>query len=300
MNRNPDTVRQTRFGPSNPPDDEQVAQARKETLDQEIAFLEVTIDLRVPGDFSSEEAYTDWRKRAISAFGFMRSEATFIRQWLASRGCGGVETLAFNKRQKELNRIALGIRRQAQELADEIGKTYAPVFSPDNSPPDIASARDRLDRVICIKRQVEIAFTTVTNAWTAHPLQRQDLPGVKAPLQRMAASIEAELVFLRGFIRSSIAEETRVAKEAKEKRVTEKKPPAPRHGENAPKTPKPPTSVRPKTLKVPSGPNWRLVCIAVIDRALEAGLVLTPEEIEVINLVCAYEGLPALQGRENV
>ena len=262
MNRNqengPESV--VRFSRTNPPPSKEAALTRTDLLDEKVTLIETQLEHHSPDSFESEEAYEGWRKRAMDALGFARTERRFLRKWVADRQHEALE--AAQRKEKEERRAAEAAQRatrreeaknafhpedgsdlaaivgqikgRVRALAEEIGRDYTPIYSAVSLPTDLATAEERLEQLGAIKLRLQGAFAEVVAAWSAHPLHPRALPGVKAPLSKILSGIELELSVLRGYIRTTRAKDPRQ--------------------------------------------DWKTVCFHALERAVAGGFQLTPDE----------------------
>jgi len=103
---------------------------------------------------------------------------------------------------ESLKAVDVRTRKLARELAEEIAATYTPVFTASHLPTDAGQANERRAQLALIRNRLHEAFTVITAAWTEHPLSRKDLPGVKAPLQKILKVVESEGTLIKDFLRT--------------------------------------------------------------------------------------------------
>lgn len=226
MNRNPknDSEHVARFTRHNPPASEEEALAKLDSLDTAAGQIEAQLEHQSLDSLEVGEEYEGWRRRAISALGFNKAERRFLRGWLRQRQDahekedrreerrrkGVYEATAREEEKRKaaaklssLSGVANQIRARAQELAEEVGRGYAPTYTTESLPKDIAAADERMAQLGAFKFRLQGAFSEVTAAWTGHPLSRAMLPGVKSPLTNILSKVELELTVLRGYIRQT-------------------------------------------------------------------------------------------------
>lgn len=201
------TSRETRFSSSNPPPDEPVAMAVLEKLGEDIAQIEASLDHADPDNWASDQEYRDWRNRATRAVGYMRQEEKFLQKWLKQKESERKQGERYRRPSisglgpRDLAHIAQGIRKRAEELAEEIGRQCSPVYSPEKLPSGVAAAHQRIQELSSGRSKLQVAFTEITAAWTEHPLRRTDIGAAKLPLSRILGAVEAETATLRQYIR---------------------------------------------------------------------------------------------------
>jgi hypothetical protein len=195
-----------RFGRTNPPPNEQEALTTIDGLNADVASIEAKLDHADPGTFPNDGDYQVWRRRATAALAHTKQELTFLEKWVQGRQ----QTARKNKRQgggaqgiyDDLQVVAQRIRGRVHELAEEIGSPYTPRYSATVQPATLAVAQERMGYLTGIKQQLQGAFSEVTAAWTEHPLRRDDMPGVKAPLQKILSKVEVEIGVVRSYVRT--------------------------------------------------------------------------------------------------
>jgi len=104
-------------------------------------------------------------------------------------------------RHAELAEISQRIRQQAIDLAREIGEVYTRTYTSEHPPQSIEEANNRLKKIVETKRQLQVAFSDITDTWCSHPLRRGDLTSVKKPLMKILYEVEAEIVLINAFLK---------------------------------------------------------------------------------------------------
>lgn len=188
-----------RFNNSNPPPDEATANRQVEDVTQAIAQIESDLDFKEVESFETEAEYEEWRHRAIAALAKYRAEIRFLERWLQTTQRG----LRPSTNGHQLGTIARDIRAKASAWAGVIASTYRVQFTPERPPLTLDQANSRMSELIILKQRIQQACATINQSWTSHPLSRRDLPGAKAPLQSLLASVEIEISVVRRFRRSN-------------------------------------------------------------------------------------------------
>ena len=193
-----------RYSRTNPPPSEEVALATIDRLNADVASIEANLDYADPGIFPNDEKYRVWRRRTTSALAYTRQELTFLEKWVQ----GWQQTARQSQRQvpgsrgiyDNLQLVVQNIRTRVQELAEEIGSSHTIRYITAQPPESVAAAQERMSYLTGVKQQLQGAFSEVTAAWTEHPLRRNDMPGVKAPLQKILSKVEVEMSIVKGYI----------------------------------------------------------------------------------------------------
>lgn len=196
--------RHDRFQRTNPPPDRDTALARVDILSADVASIEAKLDHMDPESFQDDAAYERWRSRAIGALAHTKEELTFLRKWIdtidreekrpAPRQSHGTS---------ELQKISQIIRARAGTLAMSINALYVRRYSKNDQPVSVAAAHAQKVHLTEVRQALQKAFGEISNAWTSHPLRRDDLPGVKAPLQAILSDLETEMGVVKEYIRLS-------------------------------------------------------------------------------------------------
>lgn len=196
-----------RYSRLHPPPDEQAALARLDILYDATTRMATQLEFAELDSFPDDEEYELWRDRTIRQLAALRCETTFIERWLQAYRVGGTtfpeSPVLGGSHLNSLSAISNQIRALAERLAAELRGQYQPLYSQINPPPDLASAHRRIAELTILKLQTQGAFAQITAEWTKYPLDRDDLSGIKAPVQIVLVAIEIEMVCVKEFIRAN-------------------------------------------------------------------------------------------------
>lgn len=183
-----------RYTRTSPPLTEDEARAGIETLDAKIDQITAQLESIDQKLFASEKEFNNWRQRATGSLIHTKKDRRFLEKWLWDRKKDEAEIVVSERRA-----LADEIYEQAKQLAEEIGDGYVQLFTGKHPPKDLADHDARLAILIPMKQELQRAFATVTRAWTKNDFSEKNLPGVKAPLQRLLSQVESEFSVMRHF-----------------------------------------------------------------------------------------------------
>jgi hypothetical protein len=101
--------------------------------------------------------------------------------------------------QETLHETALRLRNRAKGLAEELGGGFQRLYTADR-PPTPEEARQRRTQLVELKRKLESASAEIKDAWTQHPLRREDLPSINRPIRNIIEQVDAELGVLKALL----------------------------------------------------------------------------------------------------
>ena len=152
------TKQPARFSRNNLPPSEEEALARIHELNVETSSVAAKLQNANPRNFTSEDAYKEWRSRACIRLNCSHEEISFLERWLRGR-------------QQIAERFELGhtggdgrgeldpVSERALQLAQEIGRDYAVTYTNSAQPKDLHAAHERLGYLTLVRRQIEAAFS---------------------------------------------------------------------------------------------------------------------------------------------
>lgn len=194
------------YSSTNPPPSEEAAQARIDILVTRRVRIESQIETWTRNEFPSESAYRDWKSRAQYARRHLTNEIQFLERAIKKirvnrKMHSGKHQLKPGLWSAEMRAVMQRAQTKANELAAEIGSSYTQQFSPTNLPQTFEEARNRQSEIVIVKQQIVAACSEITAMWSEHPLPHQAGSQVKKPLTLILATVEEEIIVLRGYIR---------------------------------------------------------------------------------------------------
>lgn len=212
MTRHQERQQIVRFSRSNPPSSEEEALETIDVLNEDVASIEAKLDHTHSDTFPSEEDYAEWRRKATAALGHTRRELKFLENWVRERQKNprrtGPRSPKTQRVYDNLSAVAKGIRDRANELAEEIGEHYQPLYTISSQPDSVDDAHARMVVLTGAKQMIQSAFSEITAAWTQHPLKRSDMRGVKSPIQKILSQVEMEIAVVKGCIKTRSAQDS--------------------------------------------------------------------------------------------
>lgn len=203
MNRNHEHVPTAgeRFSEANPPFSEEVAKLRLDKIETDIEQIKASLDHADPNAWASDQEYRTWRFSASHALGILKREVTFLERWLGHVR-HSEENSRHEARQVRFEQHADVAHERARELADQLEREFAPVYSTESPPKSVVDARDRLGAISAFRTRIQAAFAEVTSLWTDHKLAKASMPGVKAPITKVLAAVDAETAAIKAYVRA--------------------------------------------------------------------------------------------------
>ncbi len=183
-------VRVSSYRRSNPPESYEVALARISELEVIVEDIGASIEFGDPQEFDTDEDFFDWKKRAIHALAWRRSELHFLNRWIK------LPAQLNEKQQAALEGMASDIGR----LVDLIRERYTPLYSEKNMPQQPSDAYKRISELGPLLSDCTRLFTNLKKQAKDIGLDNTSLSAVRQPLSSINSQIVAERVLLSQFL----------------------------------------------------------------------------------------------------
>lgn len=230
------------YSRQNPPPSEEVALLRIDELELAIKSCETQLEFENQNRFETYEDYLGWRASATSALTHYRTEVQFLYRWVGGGKLGGSNA--------ERYRSAIAaITSTVRSMTDEMSRSYKRIYTEQNPPANLAAAQRRKQELVPINVAFQAKFTKLKGMQKdgdGGELSEFKMSRLKQPLTTLFNEMMGESKLLGDFIKSHLPPITQDAND-KSKRV-----------------------------------DWTLFLLSLVERGVAAGLVLTPEEIRLV------------------
>lgn len=190
-----------RFSRLNPPKSEEEAQRKLEQLADDISHIEADLEHKEVESFPNEADYEIWRKRAISALGYKKSELKFLETWMKQFAEAKVKASHDATVQHYKERVAASVQRFSTVFKTVHG-FHAPVG-------DAVGAQARLDVLVKAVAEIEKELSELNEFSMATGLTHTEAAEAKKPLAKLLKEGATEIYYLRDFLRVSMPSDGR-------------------------------------------------------------------------------------------
>ena len=169
----------------NPPPSLEIAIARRDELEHIEQHIGAKADFRTPDDFTSDEEYDAWKRRAVAAIAYFRTELRFLDRWIKQR-------TPCDQQKDQKNREAVErLRNHVQKARDMLASSYTPVFSACSLPQDAVLAEARMQELVELIRRFN-AFFAAFKEEAKNIVSQPEMIDLRRPLTTIYQQIMAE------------------------------------------------------------------------------------------------------------
>lgn len=175
------------YGLTNPPPSKEIAAERLQVMQVEAEAIEVQLEHADPGEYENENSYLLWRRKALRALAYYRTERNYLEQWLA------LQPLSREKEQELLSMI--------NKAVEDFRGKYQRVHDVNNPPNNLQGARSRLHELQTLVREIEGVFITFSEA--AKEVDSSERKRLRSPLVLLLQAAQEELRLVKGYLQTS-------------------------------------------------------------------------------------------------
>jgi hypothetical protein len=237
------------YNRANPPPSEEVALARIRDIEISVQSCAAQLEFGNPDEFDTDEEFYIWKDKTTKALAHYQTEVQFLYRWVR----GGKPGLSNG----ESYRVALeAITGAVARMTKEMSGAYTCIYTGNNPPPDLTTAQARKEELASLNFRFQALFQELKGKEklpSGDEIAEHKMRRLKSPLSKLFSAMSAESKLLGDFIKENQPQVTADANDT-EKRV-----------------------------------DWTLFLLGLVDRGLEAGVVLTDVEGKLLKHIRDYK-----------
>lgn len=180
-----------------PPPSVAIAYVRLEHVIGTTEHIRAQLEFAHPDDYETDEEFNDWKRRAVSALAYNRTETSFLERWISRQ-----ELIPLTLNSNGWTDPVPGFASAIESVSALFRAEYQAIYTENFLPPDIISAQERKDKLNALSQKYKGVVAGFSLLFKICKVNTQSRDTMSNLLDGLVSSLEKEDRLVGRYIRS--------------------------------------------------------------------------------------------------